>query len=41
MVTGKVNNFDKWMLKIKNHYYSDNERMVNAYEKIKVDRKIN
>lgn len=26
--------FDNWMRKIKNIYYSDNERMCNAYEKI-------
>ena len=27
--------FDNWMQKIKNIYYSDNERMCNAYNKIK------
>ena len=30
----EISNFDKWMLKIKNVYYSDNDRMVDAYEKI-------
>lgn len=27
--------FDNWMLKIKNIYYSDNERMCEAYQRIK------
>ena len=31
----KIKKFDKWMLKIKNIYYHDHLRMVNAYERIK------
>jgi uncharacterized Fe-S cluster-containing protein len=27
--------FNEWMAKIKNQYYSDNERMTNAYERLK------
>jgi len=30
----KIKQFDKWMLKIKNIYYPDNYRMVNAYERL-------
>lgn len=26
--------FNEWMKKIKNIFYSDNERMCNAYERI-------
>ncbi len=27
--------FNKWMLKIRNEYYSDDDQMNNAYEKLK------
>lgn len=26
--------FNEWMFKMKNKYYSDNEKMVNAYNRI-------
>ena len=32
----EIEKFDKWMrTKVKSIYYSDNEKMCNAYEKIK------
>ncbi len=27
--------FNKWMLKIRNEYYSDDNKMSNAYERLK------
>lgn len=30
----RVKSFDKWMRNIKNIYYSENESMLNAYQKI-------
>jgi len=27
-------NFNEWMANIKNIYYADNEKMLNAFEKI-------
>jgi hypothetical protein len=32
--------FNDWMASIKNIYYSDNEKMLNAFEKIKQDEEI-
>lgn len=31
--------FDEWMKKIKNIHYHDNEKMCNAFNKIKEDEK--
>lgn len=30
----RIEKFDEWMLKIRNIYYLDNEKMLNAYNKI-------
>jgi hypothetical protein len=30
----RIEKFDEWMLKIRNIYYFDNEKMLNAYDKI-------
>jgi hypothetical protein len=30
----RIEKFDEWMLKIRNIYYFDNEKMLNAYNKI-------
>ncbi len=32
--------FNDWMASIKNIYYSDNEKMLNAFEKIKENEEI-
>ena len=31
--------FNTWMQKINNKYYSDNEKMINAYDVILAERK--
>ena len=31
----KIKNFDEWMKKIKNIHYINNQKMLNAYNKIK------
>lgn len=33
----KIQDFNSWMLKIKNIHYSDNEKMDKAYSRLKND----
>lgn len=35
----KINDFNNWMLKIKNIHYSDNEQMYNAYQRLEDNEK--
>ena len=32
--------FNEWMARIKNIYYTDNEQMLNAFEKLEKDEEV-